>query len=50
VLISAEAAAAGGLETAGLQSRTLELRGREQSFDAWVCKSSDVSLGARAAA
>jgi hypothetical protein len=48
VLISAEAAAAGGLETADLERRTLELRGREQSVDAWVCKGSEVSLGAAA--
>jgi adenylate cyclase len=38
ILISAEAAAAGGLETAGLERRTLELRGREQSVDAWVAR------------
>jgi adenylate cyclase len=50
VLISAEAAAAGGLETAGLERRTLELRGREQSIDAWVCKGSQVSLGPSVAA
>jgi adenylate cyclase len=49
VLISAETAAAGGLETAGLERRTLELRGREQTIDAWVCKGSEVSLGAAAA-
>jgi adenylate cyclase len=36
ILISAEAADAGGLETAGLERRALELRGREQSVDAWV--------------
>jgi adenylate cyclase len=36
ILISAEAADAGGLEAAGLERRTLELRGREQSVDAWV--------------
>jgi adenylate cyclase len=36
ILVSAEAAAAGGLETAGLERRTLELRGREQTADAWV--------------
>jgi adenylate cyclase len=36
ILVSAEAAAAGGLETNGLERRTLELRGREQSVDAWV--------------
>jgi adenylate cyclase len=38
ILVSAEAAAAGGLETTGLERRTLELRGREQSVDAWVAK------------
>jgi hypothetical protein len=36
VLISAEAATAAGLETTGLERRTLELRGREQTVDAWV--------------
>jgi adenylate cyclase len=36
VLISAEAASAAGFETTGLERRTLELRGREQSVDAWV--------------
>ena len=36
ILVSAEAATAGGLETAGLERRTLELRGRDQSVDAWV--------------
>jgi adenylate cyclase len=50
VLISADAAAAGGLETSGLERRTLELRGREQSVDAWVCKGSEVSLGSSVAA
>jgi adenylate cyclase len=50
VLISAEAAAAGGLETADLERRTLDLRGREQSVDTWVCKGSEVSLGASVAA
>src|SRR6266542_3181297 len=39
ILISAEAATAGGLETAGLERRTLELRGRDQSLDAWVARS-----------
>jgi hypothetical protein len=48
-LISAETAGTGGLETAGLERRTLELRGREQTIDAWVCKGSEVSLGAAAA-
>jgi adenylate cyclase len=44
VLISAEAAEAGGLETSGLERRALELRGRERTIDAFVCKSSQVSL------
>jgi class 3 adenylate cyclase len=43
-LISAETAETGGLETAGLERRTLELRGRKQTIDAWVCKGSEVSL------
>jgi adenylate cyclase len=36
ILVSAEAAVAGGLETTGLERRTLELRGRDQTLDAWV--------------
>jgi adenylate cyclase len=36
ILVSAEAATAGDLETAGLERRTLELRGRDQGLDAWV--------------
>jgi adenylate cyclase len=36
ILISAEAAASGGLDTNGLERRTLELRGREQGVKAWV--------------
>jgi adenylate cyclase len=36
ILISAEAAVAAGLETASLERRTLELRGRDRSLDAWV--------------
>ena len=35
-LISADAASRGGLDTSGLERRTLELRGREQPMDAWV--------------
>ena len=38
ILISAEAATAGGLEATGLERRTLELRGREQSVDALVAR------------
>jgi adenylate cyclase len=36
VLISAEAASAGGLEIAGLEGRTLELRGKNGTVKAWV--------------
>jgi adenylate cyclase len=36
ILISAKAAAASGLETAELERRTLELRGKDQTVDAWV--------------
>jgi len=39
VLVSAEAAAAGGLDTSGLERRTLELRGRGETLDAWVARS-----------
>ena len=35
-LVSAEAAEAGHLETAMLERRTLELRGRDRPLDAWV--------------
>jgi adenylate cyclase len=36
VLVSSSAAKAAGLDTAGLESRTLELRGRAETVDAWV--------------
>jgi adenylate cyclase len=36
LLVSADAASAGDLDTAGLEQRTLQLRGREQTLDAWV--------------
>ena len=36
ILVSADAASAAGLDTSGLERRTLELRGRDQSIDAWV--------------
>jgi adenylate cyclase len=35
-LISANAATAAGLDTSALERRTLELRGRDQTIDAWV--------------
>ena len=38
ILVSAEAAAASGLETTGPGQRTLELPGRDQSVDAWVAR------------
>ena len=36
IVISAAAAAAAALDTSALEKRTLELRGREQTVDAWV--------------
>jgi class 3 adenylate cyclase len=36
ILVSAQAAKAGGLDTAGLEQRSLELRGRTETVDAWV--------------
>jgi adenylate cyclase len=44
ILISAQAAAAGRLETAGLERRTLDLRGRDQTLDAWVATSGRVPV------
>lgn len=38
LLISAHAATAGGIETTGLERRTLELRGMERTVDAWVAR------------
>jgi adenylate cyclase len=38
VLVSADSAAAAGLDTDGLERRTLELRGRDQTLDAWVAR------------
>jgi adenylate cyclase len=40
ILISADAATAGKLETTGLERRTLELRGKDQTVDAWVVNGS----------
>jgi adenylate cyclase len=39
VLVSSAAAAAGGLDTGGLERRTLSLRGRDETVDAWVAAS-----------
>jgi adenylate cyclase len=36
ILVSSTAAAAAGMDTGGLESRTLELRGRAESVEAWV--------------
>lgn len=38
ILISADAAAAADHDTAALERRTLELRGRDESLDAWVSR------------
>jgi len=44
ILISAEAAAAGSLDTEGLERRTVELRGRDKGLDAWVAGARRPSL------
>jgi adenylate cyclase len=44
ILISAETASAAGLETRGLERRTLDLRGKNQSLDAWVATGSELTL------
>jgi adenylate cyclase len=49
ILVSTAAATAGGLETTGLERRTLELRGREQRVDAWVASPRTESAGPAAA-
>jgi adenylate cyclase len=36
ILVSAAAVEAGELDTTGLEMRTLELRGREESAEVWV--------------
>ena len=38
ILLSAEAATAAGIETTGLERRTLELRGRDQRLQVWAAK------------
>jgi adenylate cyclase len=38
ILVSEASAHAGDLETTGLEHRTLELRGKNQSVDAWVVR------------
>jgi adenylate cyclase len=38
ILISADCAAAAGLDTSGLEHRSLELRGRDGQLDAWVSR------------
>jgi hypothetical protein len=39
LLVSDAAAVAGGLDTSGLERRTLALGGREQAVDTWVVTS-----------
>jgi adenylate cyclase len=46
LLVSAQAADVGGLETSGLEQRTLELRGRDQTVDAWVVNARMPALAA----
>jgi adenylate cyclase len=41
LLVSDAAATAGALDTTGLDHRTLELRGREQTLDAWIAPLTD---------
>jgi adenylate cyclase len=50
IVVSAEAAGAGGLDTTGLDRRTLELRGRDQRVEAWVVRASDAPLRSTVAA
>jgi adenylate cyclase len=38
ILVSASAAEAAGLDTTGLEMRTLDLRGREESAEVWVAR------------
>jgi adenylate cyclase len=40
LLVSADAASAAALDTSGLERRTLELRGRDETIDAWVASAS----------
>jgi len=38
ILVTAAAAEAAGLDTAGLEQRTLDVRGREERVTAWVAR------------
>jgi hypothetical protein len=38
ILVTASAASASGLDTGGLEMRTLSLRGREETTEVWVAK------------
>jgi adenylate cyclase len=46
ILVSVDAAIAAGLETTALERRTLELRGREETVDAWVASARTRALDA----
>jgi adenylate cyclase len=46
VLVSVDAAEAAGLATDGLERRTLELRGRSETLDAWVIGAAASELAA----
>jgi adenylate cyclase len=43
ILVSADTATAAGLDTSGLERRTLELRGRDQTIDAWVARAGEAA-------
>jgi adenylate cyclase len=49
LLVSGAAAAAAELDTTGLEARTLQLRGRAESVDAWVATSQPDALSAAVA-
>ena len=38
ILVSSKAAEVSSLDTSGLEARTLALRGRDETIDAWVAK------------
>jgi class 3 adenylate cyclase len=49
ILVSSAAATAAGMDTSALESRTLELRGRAESVEAWVATLQPDALSAAVA-
>jgi adenylate cyclase len=47
LLISCEAGDAAGIETGGLERRTLEIRGRDQPVDVWVTRARPAGLSSK---